>query len=143
MSKKQTPKDRKKAPPKPAKKPSTAHAAATAKARKPADVKFPTMRQPRNQRLEMLCQSLDTQRTVINDAKRTEKSDKAAALQEMTRAGLLSFKHAGIELARIPGADSIRVHVVKDEGDMEAAGEATTPDEPSAKGEATDDEPPF
>ncbi len=135
MSKKKpAPNDRKAAAKKPT---SAAHAAATARNAKPRDEKLPGFKQPKNQRLELLCESLDNQRTVINDAKRIEKSDKAAALQEMTRVGLLAFKHAGIELARIPGADTIRVHVVKDEGEMEAEGEAT---------EATsdrDDEVPF
>lgn len=144
MSKKKpAPKDRKAAakktkPPK-AKAPSRAHSAASSRATKPRDKKLPGFEQPKNQRLELLCESLDTQRTVINDAKRIEKSDKAAALQEMTRTGLLAFKHAGIELARIPGADTIRVHVVKDEGEMEAEGEATTEQATDDR----DDEVPF
>ncbi|MHB1260372.1 MAG: hypothetical protein ACYC2H_01515 [Thermoplasmatota archaeon] len=103
--------------------PGAAHSAATTRVSKPRDKKLPGFDQPRNRRLEMLCESLDTQRSVMNDAKRVEKSDKAAALQEMTRVGLLSFKHSGIELARIPGADTIRVHVVKEDGEMSASGQ--------------------
>lgn len=101
-----------------------ARAAAASRAAKPRDVKLPGMRQPANARLEMLCQSLDTQRDIINNAKLIEKGDIAAALQEMTRRGYLSYKHSGIELIRVPGADKLRVHVVKEEGEMQAIGEA-------------------
>lgn len=109
-------------------KPSAKHAAATEKHTTPKDRPLPTMEQSKNARLERLCDSIGTQREVINAAKTTERGDIQAALQEMQRSGLQVFRHGGVELARIPGADKLRVRVTDEEGGAsvdspEAAGE--------------------
>lgn len=49
----------------------------------------------------------------------------AAALQEMQKRKVQVYKHAGIELARVPGSESLRVRRVKQEGDA-AVGEGET-----------------
>jgi len=104
-----------------------AHAAATAKARVPVDRKLPGMTQPQNVRLDLICEGLSEQRDVINNAKREEKSSKAAALQEMLNRNYSVYKHAGIELSLVPGADTLRVHVIKQDGDLaRGEGDETT-----------------
>jgi len=106
---------------------SKAHAAATAKAHTPAERKLPGMTQPQNVRLNLICEGLSEQRDVINNAKREEKSSKAAALQEMTNRNYSVYKHAGIELSLVPGADTLRVHVIKQDGDLaRGEGDETT-----------------
>lgn len=96
-----------------------AHAAETAKRRKPVDKKLPGLEQPRNAVLERLCQSIGTQREVMNAARTREKGDTIAALQEMQRREYMQFTHAGVELVRVPGADKLRVHLVDTDGDVE------------------------
>lgn len=57
----------------------------------------------------------------MNAARVEEQSDIQAALQEMQRRNVTVYRHARIELARIPGAEKLRVRVTKEEGDAGAA----------------------
>lgn len=84
------------------------------------------MEQVRNRRLDNLCESIGDERGTINAAKQNEASLEQAALQVMTRDGVTVYKHAGVELVRVPGADKLRVRLVKDTGDSEVSGRETS-----------------
>jgi hypothetical protein len=60
----------------------------------------------------------------MNEARKTEKGDLSAALQEMQRREYMQFTFAGVELVRVAGADKLRVHLVDSDGDVEV-GEVT------------------
>lgn len=54
-------------------------------------------------------------------AKADEQGSIQGALQEMKKRGLVAYKHAGVELAFVPGADKLRVRLTKDASDSSAA----------------------
>lgn len=90
------------------------------------------MEHVRNKRLDNLCESIAEHRAAKNDAAVGEQQDIAAALQVMQRDGVSVYRHARVELARVPGAEKLRVRLTKEEGD---AGEADL-----AQGHADTDE---
>lgn len=85
------------------------------------------MEQVRNRRLDNLCEAIGDARETMNSAKNDEQGSIQAALQEMQRGGLQVYRHARVELARIPGAEKLRVRVTKEEGDA-GAGDLELPD---------------
>lgn len=78
---------------------------------------LPGMEQARSKRLDNLCESIAEHRERMNAARTEEQSDVSAALQEMQKKGIHTFKHNGVELARVPGAEKLRVRLTKDHGD--------------------------
>jgi len=94
---------------------------------------LPGMEQLRNKRLDNLCESIAEHRERMNAARVEEQSDIVAALQEMQKKNIHTFKHNGVELARVPGAEKLRVRMTKDHGD---AGDDDLNDD-----EITDDQP--
>lgn len=90
----------------------------------PRSVALPGMEQPRHVELDNACESIGDYRDAVNAAVLGEKQDKAAALQYMSKKGIHGYKHAGIELLRVPGADTLRVHKTKQDGDAQTGGEA-------------------
>ena len=98
------------------------------------------MEQVRNARLDNLCESIADQRRVMNAARQQEQADIQGALQEMQRKGVQTFRHGGVELARVPGAEKLRVRLTTEEGDagdgdLEPAGEFTEEREAAVEGE--------
>lgn len=75
------------------------------------------MEQVRNRRLDNLCESIGDARETMNGAKQQEQSDIQAALQVMQRDGLQVYRHARVELSRVPGAEKLRVRLTKEDGD--------------------------
>lgn len=57
----------------------------------------------------------------MNAARADEQESIQAALQEMQRKGVTVYRHARVELARIPGAEKLRVRMTKEEGSADAA----------------------
>ena len=97
-------------------------ASGAGKARKgPRSQALPGMEQVRSQRLDNICESIVEERTRMNKAKTEETGLVQSALQEMTKRGIPVYRHGGVELARIPGAEKLRVRLTKEQGD---AGEA-------------------
>lgn len=78
---------------------------------------LPGMEQVRSKRLDNLCESIAEHRATMNAARTEEQSDISAALHEMQKKGIHTFKHNGVELARVPGAEKLRVRLTKDHGD--------------------------
>ena len=90
---------------------------------------LPGMDQVRDQRLDNLCAAIPEPRRVMNRARVEEQGDVAAALQHMVKKGTSVYKHGGVELARVPGAEKLRVRLTKetgdaDEGDLESGDDA-------------------
>ena len=88
---------------------------------------LPGMEQTRDRRLDNLCESIGEHRGLMNKARVEEQGDIAAALQHMVKKNVSVYKHGGIELARVPGAEKLRVRLTKETGDADegdlAAGE--------------------
>lgn len=96
----------------------------------PRSQALPGMEQVRSTRLDNLCESIGDERASMNKAKQEETGLIQAALQEMQRKGITVYRHAKIELARVPGAEKLRVRVTKEEGDA-GSSDLDTGDEPS------------
>lgn len=78
---------------------------------------LPGMERVRNTRLDNLCEAIGDERESVNKAKQEEQSLIGAALNEMQRSGITVYRHSKIELARVPGAEKLRVRLTKEEGD--------------------------
>lgn len=91
----------------------------------PRSMVLPTMEQARSQRLDNLCEEIAEERETMNGAKVKEKASTASALKAMQERNLTVYKHAGVELARVPGAEKLRVRLVNDDGDA-SVGEGVT-----------------
>ena len=107
---------------------------------KPRSQTLPGLEQVRNGKLDNLCEGIADVRATMNEAKQEEKGLIAATLQAMVAKGVTVYKHGGVELARVPGAESLRVRLVKAQGDADAEDleEATDPDD---QDESPADEP--
>jgi hypothetical protein len=81
---------------------------------------LPGMDQVRDRRLDNLCESMAEHRRAMNQARVEEQTDIAAALQHMVKKGVSVYRHGGIELARVPGAERLRVRLTKEQGDADA-----------------------
>lgn len=102
-----------------------ARRAAAGKGTRPRSQTLPGMEQVRSQRLDSLCEDIADARQRGNAAKSDEAGSVQAALQDMQKStdkfpnGRTVYKHAGVELARIPGADKLRVRLTKEQGDAD------------------------
>ncbi len=91
---------------------------------------LPGMEQVRNVKLDNVCESIAEERETMNAAKTKEKQLTATALQVMQIGKVTVYKHAGVELIRVPGADKLRIRLVEDSGDA-AVTDGTTTDSAS------------
>lgn len=73
----------------------------------------------RSEKLDAICESIGDEREALNKARTEIDALTSAALDMMTKRNLTVYRHATIELARIPGADKLRVRVTKEEGDAD------------------------
>lgn len=83
----------------------------------PRSQPLPGMEQVRSKRLDNLCEGIADCRAQINSARQEETGLIVSALQTMVALALSTYRHATIELARIPGAEKLRVRVTKEDGD--------------------------
>src|ERR1700755_2941656 len=89
-------------------------AAKAAKSSKPAakgprSQALPGMGQIRNVRLDNICEGIAGERAAKNKADQEEKGLTSTALQVMQQSKIGAYRHAGVELARVPGAEKLRV----------------------------------
>jgi hypothetical protein len=89
--------------------------------RSPRSQVLPGMEQVRSKPLDNLCEGLADVRAAINSNKQEESGLIQSALQTMVRRNIQVYKHGGIELARVPGAEKLRVRVIKEQGDADAS----------------------
>lgn len=85
----------------------------------PRSQTLPGMDQVRSRRLDNICEAIADCRERMNTARTEETQLDASALQTMVKAGIPVYRHSGIELARIPGAEKLRVRVTKETGDAD------------------------
>ena len=85
------------------------------------------MEQVRDVRLDNLCESIAEDRRVMNQARQDEAGSVQAALKRMQDNDVVVYRHGGIELARVPGAEKLRVRPTKEEGDADAGDLETGP----------------
>ncbi len=80
---------------------------------------LPGMERVRNRKLDNLCEAIGEERRRMNAAKLDEQASIQASLQVMQRENISIYKHAGVELARVPGAEKLRVRLTKEDGDAD------------------------
>jgi hypothetical protein len=95
----------------------------TAKKAGPRSQTLPGLNKVRSQRLDNLCEAIAEDRAKMAQARADEQASIQGALKEMKGKGLVGYKHAGVELAFVPGADKLRVRLTKDASDDATAGE--------------------
>lgn len=67
--------------------------------------------------MDSICEAIGQERETVNAAKREEAGLIQGALQRMQQKGLQVYRHAHVELSRVPGAEKLRVRLTKEEGD--------------------------
>ena len=80
---------------------------------------LPDMEQARHAKLDGLCVSIGDAREKANLAVADESAAKQAALDYMAAKDVTVYKHAGIELVRVPGHEKLRVRLVENGGDAQ------------------------
>jgi hypothetical protein len=86
------------------------------------------MEQVRNKRLDNICEGIADERAQKNRCDLEEKGLIQSALKAMQQANISVYKHGGVELARVPGSEKLRVRLTKDQGDAEVTGGTTSAD---------------
>jgi hypothetical protein len=84
------------------------------------------MAQVRDVVLDHSCEDLAEIRAAKNDLVQREKQAIGGALQRMQQRRTQAYKHAGVELSRVPGADKLRVRLTEDDGDASVDSGTTT-----------------
>jgi hypothetical protein len=82
---------------------------AVSKLRSPRAQPLPGMEQVRDVQLDRICESIGETRDTMNKLRSDEAGDERAALLRMRTRSLTSYRHAGVELARVPGEEKLRV----------------------------------
>ena len=95
--------------------------AATRRAKGPRSTPLPGMGQVRSKKLDNLCEAIGEARGAMNAAKIEEQASIQAALQIMQKENRTAFRHASVELMRVPGAEKLRVRITKEQGDADDA----------------------
>lgn len=80
----------------------------------------------RNTKLDNICEGIAEERAAKNAADLEEKQLTSTALQVMQSSKVSAYRHAGVELARVPGAEKLRVRLTKETGDSEVSEGKTT-----------------
>lgn len=80
------------------------------------------MDQIRDRVLDNLCEAIGDTRATANAARQEEAGYLSSALKRMTGREASIYKHAGVELALVPGSDKLRVRLIDQQGDAEVHG---------------------
>lgn len=88
-----------------------------ARGRKPRQPSLPGTGAVRSEKLDALCEGIGEERGKINDATTEINALIAAALKVMQSKKINVYRHAKVELSRVPGAEKLRVRLTKEEGD--------------------------
>lgn len=86
------------------------------------------MEQVRDTVLDRLCESLGETRDQMAQLQADEKSDLQAALKRMREKGTTAYRHAGMELARVPGEEKLRARRTSQGATAENLEEGATED---------------
>lgn len=101
---------------------------------RPRSQPLPGLEEARLSKLDNLCESIGESRSQMNKLRQEEAQDLRAALKLMRKHERTSYRHAGVEMARVPGEEKLRVRWK--EG---ATAEAPADREESTTEEATED----
>lgn len=121
-----------KKPPKKAAKKKAPVKAKTAPKPRPKNQPLPGMKLAKDRRMDTICSGIAETRAQLNDLRATEKGLLQNALQRLRAIGETVYKAHGVELARVPGDEKVRVRLVdSDEGGDEEleTNDAPQPDE--------------
>lgn len=80
----------------------------------PRSQMLPGMEHVRDQTLDRLCESVGEGRDAMAQLRENEAGDLQAALTRMRARNLHTYQHAGVEMARVPGEEKLRVRATKD-----------------------------
>lgn len=98
--------------------------------RSPRSQTLPGMEKIRSKPLDNLCEGIGDCRATKNAATTEERGFERSALKVMQTRGLSVYKHAGVELALVPGSDKLRVRLTSEKGDAAVmAGASVEPSE--------------
>ena len=97
---------------------------------------LPGLEGTRNGKLDNLCEGIAEVRARMNAARQEESGLVVSALQQMVAKKVTVYKHNGVELARVPGAEKLRVRLVKEHGDADDADLEAPAADNDAAGEA-------
>lgn len=122
----------KKAKPVRAKKPPTQRKTSNSKRgekiKGPKQPQLPGTSGVRSAKLDTVCEGIGDERRTKNAANLEEKSLVANALKIMQSRKIQVYKHAGVELAMMPGTATLRVRLTKQDGDASVIGGETSSD---------------
>ncbi len=91
---------------------------------------LPGMESVRSAKLDQVCESIAEERYRLAKARQAEEELTSTALEDMHAKRITVYKHAGVELVRVPGSEKLRVRLVKDKGNAAvAAGVEEGPEE--------------
>ncbi len=91
------------------------HATGTKKRKGPRSQSLPGMERIRSQKLDACCEAIGDIRDKANSLRSEEKDELQMALREMTTKGIQAYRHAGVELVRVPGEEKLRVRKSKED----------------------------
>lgn len=101
----------------------------------PRSQALPGMEQVRNAKLDAFCESIGDGRDSMNAIRGEEKATKSSALREMHDKGVEVYRHAGIDLVRVPGEEELLVRKSKAEASESGSADdapASDPADPDA-----------
>lgn len=85
--------------------------------RSPRSQALPGMGKVRSQVLDNLCEGIADCRAAINASTGEESGLIQSAHQLMQKRNIATYRHARVELSRVPGAEKLRVRMTKEDGD--------------------------
>lgn len=91
-------------------------------------IPLPGLEQVRSQKLDNICESIADTREQMNTLRTEEKDEKRGALTTMRERNLTTYRHAGVELVRVPGEERLRVRTSKQDATAETIEEAPEPE---------------
>jgi len=109
---------------------------ARGKRRNPSAQTLPGLEQVRSVKLDRLCESIGDGREQMNKLRTEEKDDNRQALRIMHDEDRTVYRHAGVELVRVPGEEKLRVRTTGED-----ASDLTVEDKPADKPNADAAEP--
>jgi hypothetical protein len=100
---------------------------------KPRQPALPGHERVRSESLDACCEQIGEIRDKTNKLRKDEATEKRMALKEMVQKGIHAYRHAGVELVRVPGEEVLRVRKSKED-----ATDSSEPEDGGGEPEAVD-----
>lgn len=88
--------------------------------------------------LDKLCEGIGDERDAQSNSKASERGYLQSALKRMREKGIFVHQHAGVELARVPGEEKLRVRRTSQDATAENLPEGETEHEEQPEGQEED-----